>query len=359
MTKQALNTQKNHKLKNKEIKRFKYKFYKRNLKRKIITCKASTTNETHKNKDGIVNKNENTTNFELIKENILRYSDKLLTNYLQIYGKNIMDDLLLKESKENKKIINESILNKYNLTKAHRKYIIKYLFNLIQIHGLNIKSYFSTVSIFDLFLINYSEESDDNCATFFYSKKTNKFSETKLFLFVLCCFYLVSKYRNINRILTVDKLLEYENAKEEVDYDDLIELINDIMVYIDADISDINLYYYIEYYMIDMLKNFTELANYPKFLDTLKKNVVYFGVRILQDLDLLDIQERIQALGIILFSYEYSKFKNEENSEIIDRCLSQWKENIKNVLINYDNNGLAYVINWLNYYISQKKFLNS
>ena len=352
MTKKALNSQKPHKLKNRKIKRYKYKFNKKILKSKIVTFKASTTNETENNKDNINNKKEDIINFDQIKDNMNKYSDKLLTNYLQTYAKNIMNELLLKEFKENKEVINEAILNKYNLTKEHRKYSIKYLFNLIQTHNLNIKCYFSTISVFDLFLIKYSDNADNNCKTFFNSKKTNKFSETKLFLFLLCCFYLVSKFYNISKVITIDHILEYENAKEEANYNDLIELIDNIMIYIDANISNISLYYYIEIYMIDIIKNMEELKHYPKFLENFKKYAFWFGIRIIQDLDLLDISENIKALGIILFSFEYSKFQSEENSEIVDRCLSQWKENIKNVLINYDIKDLERIINWLNIYVS-------
>ena len=354
MTKKSLNSQKPKKPKNTKIKRFKIKYYKKSSKSKIITCKASTKNETQKNKDNINNKEENSKNIELIKENMTKYADKLLTNYLQTYTQNIMNELLLKESKEKKKVINEAILNKYNLTKNHRKYLLKYLFNLIRMHNVNIECYFSIVSIFDLFLINYSEEKDNNCKTFFNSKKTNQFSETKLILFVLCCFYLASKYYNISRVITVDKILEYENAKEEVNYDDLIELIDNIVIYIDANISNINLYYYIEVHMICIIKNMKELTGYPKFLENFKNYVICFGIRIVQDLDLLNISENIQALAIILFSFEYSKFISEENSKILDRCLGQWKESIKDVLLNYDINGFENVINWLNIYVSYK-----
>lgn len=354
MTKKALNSQKGNKLKKRKIKRYKYKFNKKILKSKIVTCKASTTNETQKNKDNINNKKERTINIEQIRDNMKIYSDKLLTNYLQTYIKNIMNELLIKESKENKKVITEEILNKFNLTKDLRRYAIKYLIGLMEIHNLDIKCYFSTISVFDLFLINYSEDADNNCKTFFNSKKTNKFSETKLILFVLCCFYLVSKYFNISKNITVDNILEYKNAKEEVNFEDLIELIDNIMIYIDANISNINVYYYIEIYMIDIIKNMEELADCPKFLKNFKNYVLYFGIRIIQDIDLLKISENIQALGIILFSFEYSKFQNEENNGILDRCLCNWKQNIKNVLINYDINGLESVINWLNIYVSYK-----
>lgn len=354
MTKKVLNSKKNHKLKNRKIRRTKCNLSKKILKSKIITCKASTSNETQINKENINKKEESIINVELIRENMSKYSDKLLVNYLQTYAKNIMDELLLKESKENKKVINETILNKYNLTNEHRKYAIKYLISLIQLHNLNIKCYFSTVSIFDLFLINFSQDDDNNCKTFFYSKKTNQFSYTKLILLILCCLHLVSKYYNISKIITVDKILEYENAKEEVNYDDLIELIDDILVYIDANISHINLYFYIETYMIDIIKNMEELSNYPNFLQKFKNYVICFGIRIIQDLDLLGISENIQALGIILFSFGYSKFQNEKDSEILNKCLSQWKENINNFLINYADNGLESVINWINIYISHK-----
>ena len=351
MTKRSLNEKKVKRNKNPKIKRIKFKF-KKIQRCKINSSKNSTANITQKNRIIRNNKQELAVNIELIQNNMDNYSRKLISNYFEAYSKNIMNEFLVKESIENKKIINEGILNKYNITKGHRKSALKYLYNFIKYHKINIQCYFSAVSIFDLFLINYSEDENNDCKIFFNSKATNIICETKIILFVLCCFYLTAKFYN-TKVITINQLLQFENAKNEVNYDSLNELIDKIMVYTDVKIDEINIFNYIELYMVDILKRMKELTFNQKFLDNFKKYVIYFSARIVQDIDLLDILQSIQALGIIIFSFEYSKFVSEENNEILDKYLRQWKDNLKNSIINYDVNKLEKIINWLNIYTSK------
>lgn len=351
MSKRSLNDKKVNRNKNPKIKRIKFKF-KKIQRCKINSSKNSTANITQKNKIIRNNKQDLSVNIELIQNNMNNYSSKLISSYFKAYSKNIMNDFLGKELIENKKIMNEGILNKYNITKEHRKSALKYLYNFIKYHKINIQCYFSAVSIFDLFLINYSEDKNNDCKTFFNSKATNIICETKLFLFVLCCFYLAAKFYN-TKVITINQLLQFENAKNEVNYESLLELIDNILVYTDVKIAEINIYNYIELYLVDILKRMKELTFNQKFLDNFQKYAIYFSTRIVQDIDLLNILQSIQALGIIIFSFEYSKFICKENNEILDKYLRQWKDNLKNSIINYDVYKLEKIINWLNIFTSK------
>ena len=351
MTKRSLNDKKANISKNKKIKRIRFKL-KKIQRNKNNSSKNSTTNVTQKDKNIINKKEKLSTNIGIIQNNMNTYSSKLISNHFETYAKNIMVEFLEKEAIENKKIINKEILYKYNITPEHRKSALKYLYNFIKYHKINIQCFFSAVSIFDLFLINYSEDKNNDCKTFFYSKKENIISETKLILFVLCCFYIIAKFFN-TKVITVDQLYQFENAKNEVNYDSLIELIDNIMIYTDLKIAEINIYNYIELYLVDILKRMKELTYNQKFLGNFQKYAIYYGTRIVQSIDLLDILQSIQALGIIIFSFEYSKFVSEENNIILDKYLKQWKENLENLIINYDVNNLEKILNWLNVYISK------
>lgn len=84
---------------------------------------------------------------------------------------------ILRQENENKKSITEDILKKYNLTKEERKLPIRYLYNFIRCHNINIKCYFCSIYIFDLFLINYSEDdlNLENCPSFSNQKLPTKY----------------------------------------------------------------------------------------------------------------------------------------------------------------------------------------
>lgn len=349
MTKQSFNFKEKSDKRNKRTKR------KNNRKSKKLTSKTQNIDITKKFQNFSNNKNETIYNIELISKNLIFYSEKLTDNHFEIYYNDILTELLLKETIENKKIINENILNKYNLTKEHRKNAFKYLYNFIKFHKFNIKCYFSTVSTFDLFLINFSEDESntDKCKIFFNSKKTNEISLTKLILFELCCFYLTSKYYNIKLICLEDLLLS-EDAKDEVNYDDLINLVDDIMIYTDSDICNKNIDSYIEIFMFGILKSLKNMTKNEKFLHHFENYVIFFSCRFVQEIHEFNILESIQVLGIIIFSFEFSKFSYKENNEILDNYLIQWKDNLKDMIKEYDANKLEYVINWLNSYVSYK-----
>ena len=354
MTKQNINSKRKQKKTQKVLKRLRYKFLIKTLKTKKKSLKTLTTNDTQNHKDIIQDKDILKINIELIKKINYKYSYKLSNIHFDLYAKNILNDNLLQESDINRKILTQEILSKYNLTKENRKNVSKYLFNFMKYHKINIKYYFFSVSLFDLFLINYSEDeyNEDNCKTFFKSKTSNELSETKIILLLLCCYYIVSKYFN-TQMLTVEQMLQFENAKSEVNYNDLISLIDEIMIYSDLNIGFVNIYNYIEIYMFDIMKRIKELTQNERFIETFENYTIFFSTRIVQDIDILPIFESIQALGVILFSFEYSKFSCGENNEKLNSYLIKWRENFKKLSKNYDVNSLQCIINWLNVYVSK------
>ena len=351
-----LNCKRNTKIKtkNKKIKRLRYNFTKKYKNTNKIHAKTLTTNDTQKekNKVNIINKSNLNINIELIKENIKNYSTNLSKNHFEKYGIDILTNSLINESIINKSAITEETLYKYNLTKENRKNAFKYLLNFIEYHNINIKYYFSAALMFDLFLINYSKELDNNCETFFFSKKTNELSGTKIILLLLCCFYITSKYYN-KKIITVEHLLKFENAKDEFTYDNIIDLIDDIIIYTDINICNINIYYYIKIYMFDILMHLKGLTQNQKFLEDFENYTTYFSTRIIQDINIINIMDNIQALGIVIFSFKLSKYICAETDVNLDNYLKTWTENISNITNNYDINGLSNIIQWLNIYVSK------
>lgn len=351
MTKKNFNFKQNKKKQNKKNKRFRYHFVKKNLNSKKNFDKTSDKTSTQKGIDKINNKNNFNINIELIKENTNKYARNLIINYFEKYSINIIKKSFLNESKNNKEVITEATLYEYNLTNEHRKMSLKYLLNFIRYHNIDIKCYFFSSLIFDLFLINYSkDEFNNNCKTFFNSKITNRFSETKLIILSLCCYYLSSKYYNSN-IFTIDQLLLFENAKEEVTYDELNNLINNIIKYTDLNICNINIYYFIEIFKFDILENIKTITKNKNFSDNFVNFTIHFSTRIVQNIELLNIKDNIQALGIIIFSFNFSKFVSQETNENLDNYLKCWTEKISSEVKNNDKIALQNIFNWLNAYI--------
>ena len=293
-------------------------------------------------------------NMQLIKENVNNYSFKLSTNYLHTYAKEILNGILEEKSSSKRKIITENILKKFNLTKEQRKYVFRYLYEFTQMHRINIKCYFSALCIFDLFLINFAEDplnEEEVCQTFFNSKKTNELSQTKVMLFALVCFSLACRYYNTSNIST-EQLLEFKNAKNEVNSDDLIYLMDDIVLYTEADLGNRNIYYYIELFMFDLLQNMPKLTLNSKFLECFETNVIHYGARIVQDIKMNDIFDSIKAIAIIIFNYEFSKFICTENNPRLDNYMEQWKKNLIKIIGNSNLELIQSVIGWLNVHVS-------
>ena len=354
MTKKKQNCKQTTKTKNRRINRIRYKFIKKYLNNEKNFAQTETTIDTQKNKNNIKNNQVQVDiNIQLIRENMNKYSINLLKNHLEQYGTNILTGSFITKSNLNKKIITAKILNKYNITEEHRKCAFKYLLKCVNFQNINIKCYFCATLMFDLFLINYSkDELNNKCETFFVSKKTNTISETKVIFFLLCCLHLTTKYYNTKKV-SIEQLLEFENAKDEFTYKQLNDLIQDIILYIDANIGDINIYYFIEIYMFDILEHFKKLTKNQKFLEEFQYYSFYFSTKIIQDIDTLNISDNVQALGIILFSFKFSQYTSGESDDNLDNYLNQWTENITNIINNYDINGLKKVFNWLQIYVSR------
>ena len=356
MTKHSSKSKRKQTSKNKKCKRIKKNFSAKSSKSKKNSSKNLTANETQKHKiDSNVQKEANQ-NKELISQNMDLYSAELMNNHFETYANEIVTNLLLNESLENDQSMKEEILFKFNLTRKHRKSAFKFLLDSIKWEQIGLKCFFSTISLFDLFLVKYSEEenNEENCENFFKSKKTNEFSEKKLILFLFCCFYLVSKYYN-TKFTSIEQILQFEQATNEANYDDLVHLIDDIMIYTEGKICNTNLYSFIEIFMIDILKHMRNLTKNEKFLKRFEYYVLYFSTRFVIELNDFSTLQSVQALGIIIFSYDYCKFTFGENEDYLDRYLMEWKQNLKYFIKNYDENQLYYILQWLNYYVSYKK----
>ena len=92
-------------------------------------------------------------------------------------------------------------------------------------------------------------------------------------LFILCCFCIVCKYYNTS-LLSVEELLNVEHAKDEVDYDDLVDLMETIFVYTEADIDSKNIHYYIELFKFHILEKMEQSTISKKFIQYFEK-VIY------------------------------------------------------------------------------------
>ena len=344
-------------------KRFKYKFIKiskkieskktKAQKPKNLALKSTNPNEQIDTKNISTKETFKTNSTEkasnLFKEIENEYIDKLLNIYYDTYS----DELLyknLEKLNQNKKVVTENILNKYGISEERRKYVLSYFSLFIEEHKISSKLYFLTVSLFDSFLINYSESNNDmKCHKLFLSKNSKEFSDTKLMLFIFCCYYIVAKYSDTS-LLTIDDLLKYQNAKEEVTYDDLFYLIQDIIECTDCNIDILNVYSFIEIYLLQIRRCLKdgEWENYQKFMETLEKSVSFLGAKLGRKILLLNIEESIQALGLMIFCYDLCKFKYEVSKDL--------DKNVYNLLVNlneclmkyYGANKLPIIIDWLN-----------
>ena len=290
---------------------------------------------------------------DLVKKNFKEYSFELVNRHFQNYSEKFLANILNQEN-ENKKPITEDILKKYNLTIEDRKVTIIFFYNFIKCHNINIKCYFSSIYMFDLFLINYSEDefNQEKCQLFFKSKIANEISETRIILLLLCCFYIVAKFFN-TKLITIDQLLLLEKAKYEFTFDEMNDLINEIIIYTEANICDINLYIFIEFFLFDIRKRIKQISNDEAFIEQFENSTIHFGIRIIHDISMQTISDSIKALAIIIFSFEFTKHSLEKNNAQLNDCIKEWRKNLTQSLINYDINGLLRVIQWLNSYMAK------
>ena len=303
-----------------------------------------------------IEKNQNQEIKEEKDDSFINYYSKTIINTFDTYSSGSFEILLKDESKkENILQINEEILSYFGITKELRKYAFKYLAEILERYEIPIKFYFKTVIIFDSFLINFSKiyKNDKKlCSDFFMSKNDNNFSSTKLILFTLCCFYIINQiYNNKNFEL---KCLVNWNNKNEMTYDELNDLAYDILEVIDCEINSIGIYDFINIFVFDLNKRIKIISDDNIFINCYNKNVNYLAMKIEQDITLNDILPSMKALGVIMFSIEYSKFLTEKyvQNEKINILVENWVKNVQNLLINYNYDDIKRIIQWLNNYIN-------
>ena len=291
------------------------------------------------------------------KVNFLDYYSKSTINAFEIYSSGLFEILLKNESiKTNIVQIDENIMSNFGLTKEIRKNAFKYLAELLEQYQIPIKFYFKTILMFDYFLINFSKNNNNDkkiCSALFISKKDSKFSSTKLILFILCCFYIINQLGN-NRNFELKCLVNWNN-KEEMTYEELNDLVYDILEVVDCEFNFIGIYDFINLFIFDLNKRIKIITNDNLFIDCYNKNVNYLAIKITQDISLNNIRPSMQALGVFMFSVEYSKFLTEKyyKNEKINFLAENWLKNIKNILVNYSYEEIKRVIQWLNDYINK------
>ena len=287
-------------------------------------------------------------------ENILNYYTKSLSDTFYSYSNDMLKNYLkLETNKDNLVQINGEILSKFGITKDLRKFAFKYLIEVLTPNNTNKKLYFKTTTIFDLFLINYSKNNEnESCSKFFSSKLDGSFSQSKLIIFILSCYFIINQTFSAQNFEL--KCIEKWDEKNELTYDELNILINTILTEVDCNLDNLCLYDFLNLFLFDLnnkLKNVTD-KNY--FTDFFSQSINIFSVKIIQDISLNNINPSAQCLGIIMFSYEYTKFavkKNLQNDKI-HFIIENWIQNVKNILFNINKQDLKRVIHWLNDYVN-------
>lgn len=309
----------------------------RNIETQKITASKKVLQENHK-KD----------------ENILNYYNKSLNNTFYTYSSDMLNNYLKRENnKDNLVQINEEILSKFGISKDLRKFAFKYLIEVLTPNNTNKKLYFKTTSIFDLFLINYSKNNGlESCSKFFTSKLDGNFSQSKLIIFILSCYFIINQTFSTQNFDL--KCIEKWDEKNELTYDELNKLINTILTGVDCNLDNLCLYDFLNLFLFDLNNKLKNVTNNNYFSDFFNQSVNIFSSKIIQDISLNNIKPSAQCLGIIMFSYEYTKFtvkKNLQNDKI-HFVIENWIQNVKNILINIKKQDLKRVIHWLNTYVN-------
>ena len=138
-------------------------------------------------------------------------------------------------------------------------------------------------------------------------------------------------------------------------YEELNDLIYDILEVTNLEINIVGIYDFINLFIFDLNKRIRIISNENIFINCNNKNVNYFAMKIVQEISLNDIIPSIQALGVIMFSIEYSKFLTEKyiQNEKLNFLVENWLKNVKNLLVNYNYEDIKRVIQWLNNYINK------
>ena len=292
--------------------------------------------------------------FENISKNL--YYNKILDNTFNEYSSQILFDLIQKESEIiNRIIITKEILSLYDLTNEHRKYALKFLYKIVNEYNILIECYFKTMLIFDKFLINFSKISEnlEKCKNFFKVKDEKKeISIMKLLIYILCCFYIANKIYNIKSFSLKHILnINISGEKNIIIYEDLIELTDNIITYINCEIDDVDIYQFISLFLFDLNKRFQILIRKNNFIEQFKNLVIFFGIKLSQNIELLKILPSLQVLGIVIVCFKLISENYCQNEELND-FFQKWIDNLIDIIDGYDPKKLANIIDWIrNYYI--------
>ena len=107
---------------------------------------------------------------------------------------------------------------------------------------------------------------------------------------------------------------------------------------------------FIEIYLLQIRRCLKdgEWENYQKFMETLEKSVSFLGAKLGRKILLLNIEESIQALGLMIFCYDLCKFKYEVSKDL-DKNVYNLLVNLNECLMNYYGaDKLPIIIDWLN-----------
>ena len=335
----------------------KTKYKKNNPKQIEQICQTEVQKIETQNIDTPINQEQSKSFQPTSTDKILSYYSKSVLNDFETYSSSLFERLLKKElDKDNLAQINEKILSNFCITKDMRKFAFKYLSEILEQYKIPIKFYFKSVLVFDSFLINYSKINNDDkeiCSALFKSKHTHEFSLTKLILYILCCFYIINQIYNTRNFEL--KCLVNWNNKEEMNYEELNDLVYDIVEVINCEFDILGIYDFINIFIFDLNKRVKIISNENEFIKCYNKNINYLATKIVQDISLCDISPSMQAFAVIMFSIEYSKFLTQKHfkNEKINFLVDNWIKNLKNILISYSDEGINRVINWLNNYINK------
>lgn len=335
----------------------KTKYKKQNPNQINQNCQTEAQNIETQNIATLIRQEQNQSVQPISTNKISSYYSKLVLNDFETYSSSLFERFLKKElDKDNLAQINEKILSNFCITKEMRKFAFKYLYEILEQYKIPIKFYFKSTLIFDAFLINYSKKNKDDkqiCSTLFRSKYNNEFSITKLVLYTLCCFYIINQIYNTRNFEL--KCLVNWNNKEEMTYEELNDLVYDIVEVINCEFDILGIYDFINIFIFDLNKRVKIISSENEFIKCYNKNINYLAMKVVQDISLCDINPSMQAFAIIMFSIEYSKFLTQKNfkNEKINFLVENWIKNLRNILISYSDEDINRVIHWLNNYINK------
>ena len=172
-------------------------------------------------------------------------------------------------------------------------------------------------------------------------------------MFTLCCFFIVNQVYNTQNFEL--KCLQKWDEKDEFTYDELNELIYIILKAVDCSLDNLNIYDILNLLLFDLNKTLKNVKDENEYIAFFNRSVNIFSVKIVQDINLNDLLPSAQSVGIIMFSWEYTKFmmqNNNNKNDNINFFVDKWIQNLKNILLNLKQQDVKRVIHWLNEYVN-------